>query len=304
VKRAAIIYNPVAGAGRAISITEQARGILSAQGFAVECVPTNRPGDAEPLARARASAIDLLGVAGGDGSIREAIAGLGEESRRVTVAILPCGNANVVARELGVPLDADGALEVLRSGTATPIDLGRIGSEIFLAMVGIGWDARTVRHLGRFRRTRMGGWWYRLWADSAYVLAGLAAVFVWPLVRIRITADGRAVGPLYCAAQIANFRCYGKGWSMVPDAHRASGRLHFQARKRAGPFFILWQLFAARFRRRTPRFISDHGDGTRLVVQADRPFPVQVDGDDWGSFTRIEIEIEPGAARVLSPETQ
>ncbi len=304
MKRAAIIYNPVAGSGRAISMTERAREILEALDFAVECVPTNRPGDAEPLARARARAIDLLAVAGGDGSIREAIAGLGEESRRVPVAILPCGNANVVARDLRVPLDADGALEVLRSGAATPIDLGRIGSELFLAMVGIGWDARTVRHLSRLRRTRIGGWWYRLWADSVYFLAGLAAVFVWPPARIRITVDEQAVGPPYCAVQIANLRCYGKGWAMVPDAHRASGRLHFQARKRAGPLFILWQLLAAMFGRRTPRFVSDHGHGFRVVVQADRPFAVQTDGDDRGSFTRVEIEIEPSSARVLAPETQ
>ena len=88
---------------------------------------------------------------------------------------------------------------------------------------------------------------------------------------------------------------------MVPDAHRASGRLHFQVRKRAGPVFILWQLVSALLRRRTPRFISDHGDARRLIVQADRPFAVQVDGDDRGSFTRLEIEIEPGAARVLAP---
>jgi diacylglycerol kinase family enzyme len=285
-------------------MTARARELLETEGWTVECVATGGPGDAEPLARARAAEIDLLGVAGGDGSIREAIAGLGGESRRVPVAILPCGNANVVARELGVPHDADGALEVLRSGAATPIDLGRIGGDLFLAMVGIGWDARTVRNLSRLRRTRLGGWWYRWWADSAYLVAGLAAVFAWPPARIRITSDERAVGSLYCAAQIANFRNYGKGWAMVPDAHRASGRLHFQARKRAGPLFILWQFVAAMFGRRTARFVSDHGDAARVVVEAKRPFRVQVDGDDRGAFTRIEIEIEPSAARILVPETQ
>ena len=304
MKRAAILCNPVAGSRHAVSMTERACKILTARGLAVESITTRGPGDAESLVRARAGAIDLLLVAGGDGSIREAIAGLGAESRRVPVAILPCGNANVVARELGVPQDAEAALEVLRSGVATPIDLGRIGSEIFLSMVGIGWDARAVRHLSRLRRTRIGGGWYRLWADSAYLLAGLTAVFDWPPVRFRITADGQLVGPAYCAVQVANFRGYGKGWAMVPDAHRSSGRLHFQARKRAGPVFILSQVLAAMCRRRTPHFISDHGDGTQLVVEADRPFAVQVDGDDHGSFTRVEIEIEPNAASILAPATQ
>jgi diacylglycerol kinase family enzyme len=304
VKRAAILYNPIAGSGRARSMAERAHRLLAAQGYEVENLPTQRPGHAEALARGRAATLDLLLVAGGDGSIREALAGLGDQRSRVPVAILACGNANVVARELGIPRDAAGALEVLRSGTATPIDLGRINSELFLAMVGIGWDARTVRHLSQLRRTRWGARWYRLWADSAYFAAGLAGVFQWPPGRIRLSCSGRPFGRAYCAAQIANFRCYGKGWSMVPDAHSSSGQLHFQARKRAGPVFILWQLLAAMGSFRPPRFLSDPGNETRIVVHGDRPFALQVDGDDRGCFTRVEIEIEPRAAWILTPATQ
>ncbi|MEE2673325.1 MAG: diacylglycerol kinase family protein [Myxococcota bacterium] len=304
MKRAAIICNPVAGSGQATAMTERAREILASDGVAVEHVATRGPGETESLVRTRAGSIDLLLVAGGDGSIREAIAGLGDDRRRVPVAILPCGNANVVARELGVPQDAEAALEVLRSGVGTPIDVGRIGSELFLAMVGIGWDARAVHHLSRLRQTSLGRHWYRLWADSAYLVAGLAAAFDWPLGRVRITVDGQPAGPAYCALQVANFRNYGKGWAMVPDAHPLSARLHFQARKRAGPASILWQVLAAMSHRRAPHFISDHGDGKKLVVEADRPFAVQVDGDDRGSFTRVEIQIEPHAASILAPATQ
>lgn len=304
MRRAAILYNPVSGAGRAGGVAERARQVLSAEGWSVECVATRAAGDAEPLARERAGSIDLLAVAGGDGSIREALTGLGEARQRVPLAILPCGNANVVARELGVPLDPEGALEVLRSGAAVPMDVGRIGRDLFVAMVGIGWDARTVRRLCRLRGSRIGGWWYHLWADSAYFVAGLAGVFAWRPGRFRIRAGDGVAGGGYCGASIANLRCYGKGWAMVPDAHRASGRLHFQARKRAGPFFILWQLVAAVFGWRTPRFISDHGDGRRIVVEADHAFAVQVDGDDRGSFRRLEIGIEPGAARILAPGPQ
>lgn len=304
MKRAAILYNPVAGSGDALSISHKAHAVLTSQDWSVERIATRGPGDAEALTRSRAETIDLLVVAGGDGSLREAMAGLGPESRRVTVAFLPCGNANVVARELGIPCTGDDALEVLHSGTPTPIDLGRIDSELFLAMVGVGWDARTVRHLDRMRKTRLGASWYRLWADSAYLVAGFAAVCTWPLGRIRLQVDGQADGRRYCAVQIANFRCYGKGWTMVPAAHRASGRLHFQARKRAGPLFILWQFLAAVLHRPTPNFVSDHGDGTRIVVQADRAFAVQVDGDEHGRVKRIEIEIEPGAASILAPAVQ
>lgn len=301
MRRAAILFNPVAGTGRAQHAAERAEEILAAAGWTVERVATPGPGGAEDLARQRASQIELLVVAGGDGSIREAIAGLGEESRRVPVAVLPCGNANVVARELGVPLRLEKALELLRSGEAKPIDLGRVNGALFLAMVGIGWDARTVHNLSRLRRSRLGRLWYRLWADSAYLMAGLAALLVWRRDRLRLTVDGQTRPLAYCAALIANFRCYGKGWTMVPDADCASGLLHFQARKRFGFPFVAWQLVAALLRRKTARFISDHGDGQVVVVEADRPFRVQIDGDDRGTFERLEIEVAPAAAQILAP---
>ncbi len=303
MRRAAVVYNPVAGAGRAQALAEQAARILEEDGYTVERLATPGPGGAEALAREHAHAIDLLVVAGGDGSIREAIAGLGPESRRVLVAVLPCGNANVVARELRVPLQPDAALALLRGGEPRPIDLAYLNDELFLAIVGIGWDARTVHWLARLRRTRLGSFWYRVWADSVYFFAGLLALFARSPAGLRIIADGRPAPRPYRTAFLANFRCYGKGWAMVPDADCASGLIHYQARKRAGFWFIAWQLVAAMLRKRTPAFISDYAHGGEIVVESDRPFPVQVDGDDRGVMTRIAIRVEPGAARVVGPRS-
>jgi diacylglycerol kinase family enzyme len=283
-------------------MAERASAMLTDAEYDVQLLATSGPGEAEPLANSVRDEIDLLVVAGGDGTIREAISGLGDESRRVQVGVLPCGNANVVARELQIPLTEDAALDVLREGRARQIDVGRIGSELFLAMVGIGWDARTVQHLSRLRASRLGGWWYRVWADSAYFLAGLAALWKWRSDRLTIRAAGETLARPYCATVVANFRCYGKGWTMVPDADASSGFLHYQARKRFGALFVAWQLIAAMLARRVPRFISDHGRATRITVRAERAFAVQVDGDFRAATTEVEISVEPGAAWLIGPE--
>jgi diacylglycerol kinase family enzyme len=300
-RRAAILFNPVAGSGRADSLASRAAKLLEADGWTTQQLATRPTGGAEDVAREVADRVDLVVVAGGDGSIRETIAGLGRHSRRVPVAILPCGNANVTARELEVPRSRSGALELLRRGEPKQVDVGRADGVLFLAMVGVGWDARTVHNLDRLRKSRLGRTWYRVWADSAYVVAGLLALFVRRRDHLQIEVDGRPGTRSYCAALIANFRCYGKGWSMVPDADCASGRLHFQARKRFGFPFVAWQLLAAFARRAVPRFVSDYGEGRTVTVHADRPFRVQIDGDDRGAFTRIEIEVDPGAALIVAP---
>jgi len=302
--RAAIIYNPTSGSGVGEAASIAAEGKLEQEGWCVERIATRDGSGATPIARELADHVDLLVIAGGDGSIREAIIGLGDSADRVKLGLIPAGNANVTCRELGIPLDPDAAVGVLASGSPVPVDLGLLNGEPFLAMVGIGWDALTVRYLDRLRRSKLGRLWYRAWADSAFALAGLTAACHFRSPRFSLISNGRARDPRYCAAVLCNFRTYARGWSMAPEAHFQSGRLHFQARKRASPPFLAWQVAAAARCGKTPRLISDYGAGDYLVVECEQPLPVQVDGDFKGYFRRLELGVESAALQVLVPQAR
>ncbi len=301
--RAAVIDNPMAGGGQAEALSRRAATLLCDAGWDVERFSTGGPGGAFDIARDVSKRVDRIVVVGGDGSLRETIAGLGEERRRIEVGLIPIGNANVVARELGIPLDAEAALAALLESKPVLIDVGYANSELFLAVVGIGWDAIAVRYLDRLRGTRTGGLWYRAWADSVYVFVGILAMLRarWP--RFRIRADGVELERAFCSAYFCNCRTYAKGWSMAPDADCQSGELHYQARKRSPVPFLVWQLLAALLGRRTPRFISVYQSAREIVVDAERPFSVQVDGDFRSTLNHLRLEIQPRTARVLVPPT-
>lgn len=269
----------------------------------VERRPTTGPGSATLLAAEAAKDAELVVVAGGDGSIRETLIGLGESAARIPIGVIPCGNANVVARDLGIPLAGDGAFDLLTSGEKKAVDVGYIGDDLFLAMVGIGWDARTTANLAALRRTRLGARWYARWADSAYVACGLAALFTWPPGRLQLEVDGHMLEERPCAAIIANQATYGKSWSLVPQARFDDGKLHYQARRRFGFPFVAVQLLAGMLRRPAPRLVSSYGAGTRIVVRANRPVPVHVDGDFRGFETAFEVRVLASAARILVPRT-
>jgi diacylglycerol kinase (ATP) len=311
VPRAAVIYNPVAGASHGGAASKRAAERLLDAGFDVERAPTRDRRGAVPIAREVADHVDLLVVVGGDGSLREAIEGLGHARARVTIGLIPMGNANVVANDLGIPRDPEAAVELLVHGEPATMDVGFVRTDtfesLFLAVVGIGWDATAVGLMDRLRHSRFGGMWYRVWADSLYAVVGLLAALRPRQDRFRVTVDGvdmadevESPGP-YCAAFLCNMRTYAKAMAMAPDAHRASGLIHVQGRKRAFVPFLAWHLLAALRGRRSPAFISDYMDGRRIEVHGDTGFPVEIDGDSRGRAAWLEVTLEPGAVRILAP---
>lgn len=298
---AVIIYNPVAGCGQSEEISARAETRLGLAGWQVDRRATAGPEGAAPLAAEVAGNVDYLVVVGGDGSLREAIVGLGEAAPNVDIGLVPTGNSNVVARELGIPRDPHAAIENLTTGFAVPIDVAFADSELFLAMVGVGWDALVVESVGRLRKTRLGAWWYRLWADSAYFVVGFLAACKTGQPRFWISVDRTRYSERYCGAILCNFRTYSKGWSMAPEAHFQSGNIHFQGRFRSLFLFVAWQVIAALLGRRVPRFISDYGHGDTIRLESEQPFPIQVDGDFRGYATQLCVRVHPAAARIVVP---
>ncbi len=86
---------------------------------------------------------EVIAVGGGDGTLGAAAGVLHEQSK--TLAILPLGTRNHLAKQLGIPPDLPGAAKVISKGKTTKIDLGSAGDRIFVNNVSIGIYTRLVR---------------------------------------------------------------------------------------------------------------------------------------------------------------
>src|ERR1051325_3073437 len=153
-RKAILISNPRTGryAARARTPIEEIRDRLKSLGLDTELVNTTGPGHAaEIAARAAQNGTTDVIVAGGDGTINEAIQGMA--GTRARLGIIPRGTANVLARELGLPLDDEQALQIAAHGKTREIYLGLAIDENtnerrhFVLMAGIGLDASVVRHV-------------------------------------------------------------------------------------------------------------------------------------------------------------
>lgn len=95
---------------------------------------------------------DTVIVAGGDGTVRgaaEALAGTA-----AVLGVLPCGTMNLLAKDLGMPLDLEAAAVALARGRVSAIDLGEVNGEVFTCASILGMPARLARFRERMRARR------------------------------------------------------------------------------------------------------------------------------------------------------
>jgi diacylglycerol kinase (ATP) len=176
-----VVINPAAG--RDQPILNSLNKIFHENGVDWDIAITKDRGDGQRLARAAAqSGVDLVMVYGGDGTVMECASGL--VGSQTPLAILPGGTANVMARELGLPLDLVEAatLAINPQSRIRCVDMGQVGEQTFLLRAGIGFEAEMVEGADRELKDRLG--------MLAYGLSALQTLADPPLARYRLSLDG------------------------------------------------------------------------------------------------------------------
>jgi len=292
-RRAIVIVNPISGhRSRLVTVEGLAAG-LARHGVLLEVWPTEGPGDARRLARkAAAEGVDMVVAAGGDGTVNETAHGLLESGGAGThLGILPFGTSNLVARELAIPLDPQGAAAVLATGEPVRMDVGIVNGRPFLACVGVGWDAHVVRNLSASRKGHI--------RFHSYLGPMLRAAFKYPFHRLTVTtAEGEtAAGEL---AIVLNARPYAAFFTPVPQARSDDGFLDCLVLEKRGALDLpRWLWRGLRGTLSTDKCATVLRS-TGFRIDAEEPIDYQIDGD-VGAETPVDILVRPGALRVLAP---
>jgi diacylglycerol kinase family enzyme len=261
--------------------------------------------------RAVAAGASLVFAAGGDGTVRacaEALAGTD-----VPLAIVPLGTANLTARALGLPTQADRAVDVGFGGRDRRIDLARIdgpriggdgiggtgaggmdaGGMRFAAMAGIGLDAAVVG-AARERLKRRFGW-------VAYAVTGATKLSL-PACDFTVRLDD--VEPLRRRARcvvVANTGLLPGGFTLLPRARLDDGLLDVGILAPSGAWG--WVRVAGRVLargRRQDRSL-ERFQARRVQISADTDLPRQVDGEIVAPGRTLAVSVCPSALTVRQP---
>jgi YegS/Rv2252/BmrU family lipid kinase len=263
---------------------------LAARGHAVELHWTTGPGDAARRARGAEAGLDRLVVAGGDGTLNEVLNGLPDPSR-LPLSLLPLGTANLLARELGLPRRPRALAEIVDSGRVRRLDLGRIGSRLFLALVSCGFDAMVVHAIQRGRRGRLG---YR-----GYLAPILRTLRDYRPPALEVTLDGSETVAASLAV-VSHVRNYGGLFSVTDRARPDSGVFDVCLFPHAARRDLVRYALAGLARRMTALADVVYRRARHVRLAASEPVPIEVDGDAWGT-TPAEIELEPARVPFVVP---
>ena len=286
---AALIVNVHSRKGEALF--QQAREKLEAAG--VRLIAAHAVRDPERLQETVREAVSngapMVIVGGGDGSLSGTVDEL--VGKDCVFGVLPLGTANSFARTLGIPLDLDGAVQVIAQGRRRRIDLGMIDHDYFVNAASLGLSpmiGKTVPHKLKRYLGRIG---YLIWAVKCSV--GFRAF------RLMID-DGQAERRMWSTeVRILNGSYHG-GVELSDRADVDSGEIVVQAVVGRSHARLAWDWYAKFFKLRDRDAQTEEFRGQSFRIETQPRQRISVDGEVVAK-TPATVKVAAGAIDVAVP---
>ncbi len=291
-----VIANPAAGGGRCARELPRLRQALEQADGKFDLRLTCKPGDAEAMAREAVGKYSAVVLAGGDGTIYEAVQGLAGTD--TALGVIPLGTGNDFIKVMDLPKGLEAQVEVLTKGSIRNFDLGRINDRYFANVVGLGFDATVNR--AHYDITWLSG-------IPSYILAILKTMFRYgpQHVDVELTGlEGRACGSFSEDVQmltIGNSHSCGGGFIFTPGASVEDGELDLNILHPIGNLQLMWHLPKVFMGTLQQTRYATLRRFCRMKVRSRVPLPVHIDGEVYDTGRLVhEIEVVPGALRVIT----
>jgi YegS/Rv2252/BmrU family lipid kinase len=301
------IVNPVSGLPQARGSWQRHEAALRAAGIPFEVAFTQGPHDGARIAgeAVRAGRRRLL-AAGGDGSVNDVLGGLMEaeldDTREVTLGVVPTGTGNDWSRALGLPRDPAALARVVAVGATMLHDVGLIegprieggasavpGRHWFVNVAGAGLDAQVSSCVPR-----------PVPSAFTYLRIALGELVRWRSPRFRIDADGEVLDETLLLAFVANARYCGNRMLVAPRARLDDGRFDVIAIREVGLIRALPKLVKLYRGTLSGDPLVWERRAATVEVSSDPPTHVQADGQMAG-LTPARFTLRPRALGVLVP---
>lgn len=292
-----LFLNPTAGRGRAGRRQARIVELLQGRDLPVELHKSSAVGNLEEQVKRHVeNGASRIVVAGGDGSVYEAVNGIMRSGKDAALGVIPTGTGNDFAKACDIPLNWEHATRLLGDRLAVGqyakiIDIGTMNDRFFANGAGIGFDAKVTR-IARSYHLPIG--------DLVYLLAIFRAMvngIATPCLHIS-SADFSWDGPATLAS-ISNGPWIGGMFHIAPMAKNDDGKLELM---------IVDPVSRWRITSLLPKLMSgthmneteiQHRFVTKLSIVCSKPVASHLDGEVQPLQQRFDFDVLAGALRLL-----
>lgn len=212
-----VIVNPVAGNGKYLQRVNRIKSEFSNRGISYDLFYTSGNQKADLLIQSisRKDKYSDLVIVGGDGTINEAINGIG--SWKIPISIISLGTGNDTVKHLQSRYDFESQIKAMFEGKIMIVDAGICNGRLFLNGVGIGFDGKVVEQMNK-KGKKFGGY-------ISYLSEVLRILLNYREQRICATLDGNEIQEEILLMTITKGTTFGGGFKINPFAMNDDGLL-------------------------------------------------------------------------------
>ena len=245
------------------------------------------------VARALAGGVDTVVAGGGDGTVSSIASLLADTDARL--GVLPLGTLNHFAKDLGLPLDTEGAMAVVLGGHVAQVDVGEVNGRIFLNNSSIGLYPRMVR-----LRQRVEAHGVRKWLVATRAL--FAVMRHRSDLAVRLTIDGETVSRRTPLVFVGNNEYRMEGFAIGERSGMEDGLLSLYVAHRAGRWRLLQLAIRALMGHLRQARDFDAITATDIVVQSRKKrLRVATDGEVTVMTPPLHYRVRPASLVVMRP---
>lgn len=275
------IVNPISGKGKHEITASYLKSFFPNDRYIIQVDYTEHKNHATELTKmAIETSPDIIVACGGDGTINEVASCL--IGTKIKLGIIPVGSGNGLAANLKIPRKLSEALQLIKTGNTTSIDVGKVNNHYFFSNMGIGIDAMIIKKYGHSGKRTL----------ISYIKSALSASFHFKPTKTHISLPDRLIMESPFMLFISNSNEMGYGMSLTPKASLSDGLLDlviiptltFKKKLLLG-YYVL--------RNKTEKFKkAQHFLVDKLHLEVpEKIFPdVQIDGE-YHNFKTINIDI-------------
>lgn len=290
-----VVLNPSAGGETADGFETRLGELFRAHGVDPCILQAGEGVDLRGLLSGKHVGPDTIVVAGGgDGTVNAVASELVGTGR--TLGVLPLGTLNHFAKDLGIPLDLEGAVRTVVHGRVSAVDVGEVNGRVFLNNSGLGIYPQIVAQREAERKWRGSGKW------PAFARAAFNAFRRYPFLKLRACLEGekRLLKTAFVFVGNNEYEVTGLNFGGRTCLH--AGKLGFYVANRTGR----WGLLRLAVRALVGRLSQADDFETFCIDEAQiesrkRTLLVTTDGEVTRMEPPLRYRIRPRALRVLVP---